>query len=162
MIPDSPFFLIYISIRRGVTPGPVAQGHANRTGGGGFRMDGNDHSAVQSRRGERHIRAIEEGAKGSCLLFPPCSSFSICPGLAFPASSPLYLVVYPVGCGRPACPRPGVGWSPGYRDYPTSIPTRSNSSRLIPARCLMGMRLGMQWESEPVLRSSLCLRTYCR
>ncbi len=41
MIPDSPFFLIYISIRRGVTPGPVAQGHANRTGGGGFRMDGN-------------------------------------------------------------------------------------------------------------------------
>ncbi len=38
MIPNSPFFLIYISIRRGVTPGPVAQGHANRTGGGDCRM----------------------------------------------------------------------------------------------------------------------------
>ena len=84
MIPNSPFFLIYIAIRRGVTPGPVAQGHANRTGGGGFRMDGNDHSAVQSRRGERHIRAIEEGAKGSCLLlFPPCSSLSIRLALPF-------------------------------------------------------------------------------
>src|SRR5258708_15383358 len=63
MIPNSPFFLIYISIRRGVTPGPVAQGHANRTGGGGCRMGGNDHTARQSRRDERHIRAIEEGGK---------------------------------------------------------------------------------------------------
>ena len=103
MIPDSPFFLIYISIRRGVTLGPVAQGHANRTGGGDCRMDGNDHTARQSRRDERHIRAIEEGAKGSCLLFPPCSSLSICPGLAFPASSPLYLVAHPVGCFRFVC-----------------------------------------------------------
>ena len=60
-------------------------------------MDGNDHSAVQSHRDERHIRAIEEGAKGSCLLFPPCSSLSICPGLAFPASSPLYLVARHLG-----------------------------------------------------------------
>src|SRR5260221_3061519 len=89
MIPDSPFFLIYISIRRGVTLGPVAQGHANRTGGGDCRMDGNDHTARQSRQDERHIRAIEEGAKGSCLLFPPCSSLSICPGRSrfFPSVS---------------------------------------------------------------------------
>jgi hypothetical protein len=87
MRPDSPFLLICISIRRGVTPGPVAQGHANRTGGGDCRVDGNDHSAVQSRRNERHIRASKEGAQG--FLFPPCSSLSICPGLAFPASSPL-------------------------------------------------------------------------
>jgi hypothetical protein len=83
MIPDSPFFLIYISIRRGVTLGPVAQGHANRTGGGDCRMDGNDHTARQSRQDERHIRAIEEGAKGSCLLFPPCSSLSIRLALPF-------------------------------------------------------------------------------
>jgi hypothetical protein len=38
---------------------------------------------------------MEEGAKGSCLLFPPCSSLSI--RLAFPASSPAYLVAHPVG-----------------------------------------------------------------
>jgi len=30
-------------------------------------MGGNDRSAVQSRRSERHIRAIEEGATGSCF-----------------------------------------------------------------------------------------------
>ena len=73
MIPDSPFFLIYISIRRGVTLGPVAQGHANRTGGGDCRMDGNDHTAQQSRRDERHIRTIEEGGKVpvSCFLHAP-------------------------------------------------------------------------------------------
>src|SRR5258708_24525079 len=72
MIQDSPFFLICISIRRRVTLGPVAQGYANRTGGGGGRMDGNDHTAPQSRRGERHIRAIEVGAKSSSL--PPVFS----------------------------------------------------------------------------------------
>src|SRR5258708_20628239 len=86
MIQDSPFFLICISIRRRVTLGPVAQGYANRTGGGGGRMDGNDHTARQARRGERHIRALEMGAKGfrlppfSSLLppFPPPLPFPFC------------------------------------------------------------------------------------
>src|SRR5258708_2744300 len=85
MIQDSPFFLICISIRRRVTLGPVAQGYANRTGGGGGRMDGNDHTARQSRRDERHIRAIEVGAKGSCL--PPVSSILLAFHLPWPCLS---------------------------------------------------------------------------
>src|SRR2546423_8177995 len=44
----------------------------------------------------------------------------------------------------------------------TWMPTRSNNSPLISARCLMGMRPGMLCESEPVLSSRLCLRTYSR
>src|SRR5258708_7332826 len=85
MIQDSPFFLICISIRRRVTLGPVAQGYANRTGGGGGRKGGNEHTARQSRRDERHIRAIEVGAKGSCL--PPVSSMLLAFHLPWPSLS---------------------------------------------------------------------------
>jgi len=71
MIPDSPFLShLYIYTERSYTG---TSGTRPRQSDWRLRLqdDGNDHSAVQSRRDERHIGAIEEGAKGSCLLHAP-------------------------------------------------------------------------------------------
>src|SRR3989440_11539507 len=58
------------------------------------------------------------------------------------------------------CALEGLGMGECY--VRTWMPTRSNNSPLISARCLMGMRPGMLCESEPVLSSRLCLLTYSR
>ncbi len=71
MIPDSPFLShLYIYTGRSYTG---TSGTRPRQSDWRWRLqdDGNDHTAWQSRRDERHIRAIEEGAKGSCFLHAP-------------------------------------------------------------------------------------------
>ena len=47
-----------------------------------------------------------------------------------------------------------------FSNYLIVTPTRSSKRRLISARYFIGIRLGRQWESEPVLMSKSCLLTY--